>query len=216
MKAREILCLAILQQDVESALKTCRQEFILGSGKLLSAQLQLLEERICRESVFLALRRFLRTHGIPHSSSRKIAQNIITINGCRIFLISYAIDADSLTVDQLLQTPVFLPPDFTTENTLFERILFVFITAPFRLILRTELASLMRKPVVKSALHLAFSQHKIFLTAAPDLAECQQKFRECQPGTVCLQAPGGLQHITRGALNKYLTPFVEVFDWHGV
>ncbi|KAA3613325.1 MAG: hypothetical protein DWQ05_17705 [Calditrichaeota bacterium] len=216
MRAKDILCLAILPEDVEKAVKKVWHNLGSQSQNSLLQEIMQVEENICQQSVFLALRRFLRTHGIRHISKNSIRTNSIIIHNQIIRLVLFPINCGNLTVAQIVESPVFVSPTLWETRENYDYFLFVFIDTAFNVILRTELDKLVQKKNSKDDFHLKFDDHRMFITAAVDRIEMAQKFKEISRGTRCLQVPYGLGDNVYGAVNKDLTPFVRVFDWHGV
>ena len=216
MRAKEIVCLAILPEDVERAFHK-----VLHSQKQMDAQtvvnsMQHMEKEICREAVLLSLSRFLRTHGLAHSTHPHIGENCITIHGKIIHLVFFAVSGSKLAVEELVECPVLLDSALWQRKENFHRFLFLFVNEAFNITLHIQLSALHSGHIHSQDFHLAFAEHRLFLTAAPTVAECRKKFQPIPKGSVCLQAPWGLEEAMLGARNKILTPFVAVFDWHGV
>ncbi|KAA3662037.1 MAG: hypothetical protein DWQ10_03335 [Calditrichaeota bacterium] len=216
MKAKEILCLAILPEDVKKAFKKISRTIKPAHQKHIADYLQNLEKNICKESVLLALSRFLRTHGIAHKSRPKIGEHCIIINGKIICLVLCPVAGDGLTVEELVDNPVFLETHLWEKRENFHRFLFVFINKAFSVSLKTELHNVTKGCIKPQDFHMNFARHRLFLTAAPSSSEIDKRFRPVPKGTVCLQATWGLDSDMPGAKIMGLTPFVQVFDWHGV
>jgi len=141
---------------------------------------------------------------------------LICIDNCRIQPIFYTIESATVTTEQILQTPVFLPDGFHLDDPGCDRLLYIFINEPFRLVLRAQLKNLYCSDFSNCAFEPVICHHKFFIAAAPDIAECRKLFRAISKGAKCLQYPAGLLHPAMGALVTELTSFPQIFDWHGV
>lgn len=216
MKAREILCLAILRREVEAARAKCKSVFELPGQIPFIERVQKYENDICRECLLIVLHRFFRTHGIPHYTVPHAAGKLICIDNCRIRPVFFLLDSAQISAAMLLQMPVFLPKDFEASSMDCERLLFVFMAAPIKLVLRTDLYRLMRESFSEDEVASVYHQQKLFIVAAPDIAECRKIFRPLPQNSSCLGNRSDLHQNSRAAFVNELTPFPQVFDWHGV
>jgi hypothetical protein len=111
-----------------------------------------------------------------------------------------------------------VPVDQWAKRGSYHRYLFAFFDGEMRLTLRQNLTVLLNltRPPKREEIVLKLDHARIFLAAAPDISECENKFKKIRAGTYCVQYPQGTRIDNMGCLIKELTAFKRVVHWGGV
>ncbi|RME01529.1 MAG: hypothetical protein D6814_01325 [Calditrichaeota bacterium] len=234
MDAGDVVCTAILQKDIEKGL-----EYALASlpytfdrmkygRKTTEAYLKRMENITMGKCAEAAIIRFLRAHGVRHSSTTgvtpftepdyfdlRIGDEIVDI---KTFRLPEKYASAKWIINALALIPNQSPKDQWSQRHHYHRYVFGFFAGKLSLTLRQELSALLHKSdrVGKNEVRVSQQEARIFLTAAPNIAECEQKFRRIPAGSKCLQYPRGTRIENMGCWIRELTAFRKVVEWGGV
>lgn len=234
MKPGDVICSAVLQQDIEKgidyAIRSIRHTFdrMHYGAKTTEAYLKRLRNIALGKCAEAAIIRFLRAHGVPHSSLEgatpetepdrfdlRIGDAVVDIKS--FFLAERYADARHV-VNALALVPNQTAQDQWANRARYQRYIFVFVAGKFALNLRQQLKHFLDAAHVPThdEVNISASRLRLFLTAAPTIAECEQKFHRIRARTKCLQYPYGTRIDNMGCLIRELTAFKSVVTWGGV
>ena len=233
MKFGEILCTAVLPRDIDRGMNYALQSLPYTFDRMrygeetIEAYLRRLRNITIGKCAEAAVIRFLRSHGVRHSSIEgatphtrpdrfdlRIGNEIVDIKTFRIP--EKCAEAEKL-IDALALVPDDSSQDQWQHRRHYDRFIFGFFAGRFSLTLQQGLPMLLRgEPPSRENIILSTENVRIFITAAPSVAECQAVFRTLPAGTVCLQYPGGTRIRNMGCRIRELTAFQSVVHWGGV
>lgn len=234
MQAGEVVCNAILHQDLQRgldyALKSIsftydRMRFGRNTTEAYLKRLRNITLGKCAEA---AIVRFLRAHGVRHSSFEGATPHTLPdrfdlkIAGTIVDIKSYTLPEKHARADRVINALALIPNDHPADQwqhrQRFGRYVFVFIAGLFSVTLQLDLNHLLDQEHILSReeINVSASNLRAFLTAAPTIQECEAKFHRVRPKTRCLQYPYGTRIENMGCLVRDLTAFSSVFQWGGV
>lgn len=228
MRSNEVICTAVLPAEREQALDLAlaaaalRQRSEPASPLADLGSLQAIYRRAC---AMIAVSRFLHRHGIAHTSPAPEALvSHADLPGMQIEQVAAGLIIESVprtqaSSRQIISALALIPKDGSWARCRhFQRLIFLFFAGTPRLTVRQQLSSLLQEkriPARDEIILPAFAP-KLFITAAPTLAECTRKFSVVPAGTPCLQHPHGVPIAGMGCRLAALTSFKNVVHWSGV
>jgi hypothetical protein len=226
MKPEEMICLAVLQQDVEQglhdALAPSQHAFQREHGtETTKAYLERLQKITQGKSAAVVVERFLRNHGIAHQAragKRKQHEFDLRIKNEKIRLKSFAVPEKYAKAEFVVNALALVPADEWLKRNNFHRYIFVYFAGKLRLTLQQSLSVLLsaRRPPKRDEIVLKSGNVRLFLTAAPAISECEKRFKKIRAKTRCVQFPRGTRVDCMGCRVAELTAFKRVVQWGGV
>lgn len=227
MKPEEIVCTAVLPQDIARS-----REFIAHAlshlpghaVKTLVALHQHLQRLLIGKCVELATERFLQGHGIAHQS---YPQHELTLQSARLFFriknenveLKFAeVPAGAAAAEQIVQLHALVPVAQWRKHKRIARYLFAFFAGDLRIVINQAVSSLygaekMAKP---EQIELKGKHGRIFLTACPSRAECEQHFRQMDAVRIATISHCENADIYMACRVAELTAFQRAVQWGGV
>ncbi len=234
MEAREIICSAVLPQDIQRGLDYAVRSLPYTIDRMnygrqtIEAHLKRLRNIALGKCAEAALIRFLRAHGVQHNSiegkTRFDRPDLfdLRIHGEIVDVKAFWLADQYAQTDQIINALALIPNrDANDQWALrhrYHRYIFLFFTGRFRLVLKQRLATILHdpRPLTTEELHIKSHNLRIFITAAPTVTECEEKFRRIRKRTRCLQYPFGTRIENMGCRIRDLTAFAQVVQWGGV
>ena len=232
MKAEEVICLAILPEDVAVGIRYAykslsftfdRMEFGQNKQRRIS---NIALGKAC-EATFL---RFLRQHGIVHLSREgethhtrpdhfdiRVMNEIIDL---KTFKISEAVARPEKLLKCLALVPHHHDKDQWNKRAKYHRYLFGFFKGQLKLLAIMTKKNEQRNfpkgrqivPVHNGHVAVLSAPSILFLTAAPTISESESLFTPIEAGTSCVQYPGGTRIHNMGCSVEKLTSFQKFLD----
>ncbi len=229
MTAEEVICSAVLPRDCEQgiamALQRLTREAERPAAESLSGQLQWLRGEVIAACIETAVHRFLRAHGIRHGPApcEAIAGwRVLQVQNERVGLVHFALPAQHARADRIINALALVRREGNAapwpQRHSVDRILFAFTAGEFSLTYQMSLRHTDDQEAFLQPANFQFrSKHfRVFLTAAPTVAECERRFRRLPQKTHCLQFPKGVPWRAVGCRIRELTAFSAVCTWGGV
>ncbi len=224
MRVEEIICLAILPEEVAAGIAyACRSLNYtfdrMNYGADFGRRFNKIATGITCEAT---LTRFLRQHAIPHLS-REGATPYTQPDRFDLRILNEVVDLKTFHLPETVAQPaamltcLALVPsqqghDQWSKRQRYQRYVFGFSKG--RLRGRIALAAGRRKlaTLTPEMVRLTSSPSHLFLAAAPTVAECEQRFRRLAAGTICPQYPRGTRIENHGCEIAQLTSFQNFLD----
>lgn len=227
MKPEEILCLAVLPVDLaEGRRYAClsidytfdRMAFGLNDEPALRRRLaKIIQGKTCEATLV----RFLRSHGIAHTT-REGETPHTDPDRFDLRILNQIVDLKTFGVPPSVATPVrlrhclCLVPDHHADDQWsrrrhYARFVFGFLDGRISVRLTPEAQQSLRQGALlgDEHLHIGTTSLKLYLTAAPTIADCERHFRKVRRGTRCPQYPGGTRINNMGCRVGELSSFRE-------
>lgn len=216
MRAEEIICLAILPEDVEVGLAYAKKSLHytfdrMGYKEDLNRRLvKIAIGKTCEAT----LTRFLGQHAIPHLSGEGATPHTDP-DKFDLRILNEVVDLKTFNVpdqvaqpDRLLHCLALVPcqrrNDQWQQRHNYERFLFGFFKGKMRLDIE---AAANQKTSTASEITVASAPTTLYLAAAPTITECENLFRSIRRGAICPQYPGGTRIKNMGCRIGELTSF---------
>lgn len=228
MRVAEILCLGVLDSDLEAGLRS-------GLNALSSAPIRHSPARTPEKMLEVVRRltiawcarqvlaRFLRNHGIAHEVSPGAhglgrSSSRLRIRGELMSLRIFHLPAADVPPHLLLEAPALVSLKAWHRRRHYSAFIFAFWCGDMALALRLSRSGLVdaAAPLTRPDVHLRAGKSRLFVTAAASIVECEEKFSTIDAGTVCLQFPGGLPATGMGCPIAALSAFSQKVPWGGV
>jgi len=230
MHKDEILCLAVLPADVTEARRYAQLSINYTFDRMSYGDAdeatfrRRLEKIIMGKTCEATLVRFLRSHGIPHTTrdgqtphtdpdrfDLRILNQIVDL---KTFSVPEGVAMPERLINCLALVPDHHERDQWSRRQKFARFVFGFLDG--RLSIRkvgNEATTKQQRPVLSDE-DITFQNNspKLFLTAAPALAESESTFHKIRRGTRCPQYPGGTRIDNMGCRVAELTSFREFIN----
>jgi len=232
MQAEEIICLAILPEDVAAGVDYAYRSLHftfdrMGYGGDLVRRLGKIALGKSCEATLL---RFLRQHGIPHISREgatphtqpdrfdvRVLNEIVDL---KTFHVPDAVARPDKIVHCLALIPCHQQNDQWSKRRRFDRQLFGFFKGNFRYKLRSDQLQTARhakprgkrKMPAREAIEVMSAPSILFMAAAPSIVECEARFVLIKAGTRCMQYPHGTRIDNMGCEISRLTSFRDFMD----
>ncbi len=203
MRAEEIICLAILPEEVAAGIQYACQSLHytfdrMNYGEDMGRRFNKIASGKACEAT---LTRFLRQHAIPHLS-REGATPHTRPDHFDLRILNEVVDLKTFHVpdaaaqpDKLLACLALVPHqrshDQWHKRHDYQRYLFGFYKGRLRGRLVLPKGENKRQPFAVNEVKLSEMPTVLFLTAAPAIAACEQAFRKIPAKTMCMQYPRG-------------------------
>lgn len=227
MRAEEMLCLAILPEDLVAGIGYALQSlhYTFDRMRFGDNEHRRFYNIALGKSCEATLVRFLRQHGIPHLSRQgatphtqpdhfdlRVMQEIVDL---KTFKVPQDVATPSRLLDCLALVPDHHARDQWARRQHYQRYLFGYFAGELRLQRHTPArqqgnaaaASISIIQVKNMALKVLRQPRVLYVAAAPSIAECEQHFSIVAPGSKCTQYPGGTRIRNRGCPIAELTSF---------
>jgi len=227
MHKEEILCLAVLPEDLTEGRRYAqfsihytfdRMAFGVDDTTALCRRLaKIIQGKTCE----VALVRFLRRHGIahttregqtPHTDPDRFDLRILNqIVDLKTFAVPAAVAKPARLLNCLGLVPDHHPRDQWSRRGHYARFVFGFFEGRLmvRLAPRAEQLLTQRAPLNDDHLQVEATPLKFYVTAAPTIADCEAKFRKVRAGTRCPQYSRGTRIDNMGCRVGELSSFRE-------
>lgn len=203
MRAEEIICLAILPEDVATGMQYACQSLHYTFDRMHYGEDigRRFNKIACGKTCEATLTRFLRQHAIPHLS-REGATPHTRPDHFDLRILNEVVDLKTFHVpeavarpDKLLACLALVPHqhrhDQWHKRHDYQRYLFGFYKGRLRGRLAVAKHKNKIQPFSVDEVKLAETPSLLFLTAAPAIAACEQAFRKIPAKTMCMQYPRG-------------------------
>jgi hypothetical protein len=230
MHKEEILCLAVLPDDVSEGRRYAQLSLdytfdrMAYGGSDEHALRKRLEKIIMGKMCEATLVRFLRSHGIahttrdgqtPHTDPDRFDLRILNrIVDLKTFSVPQSVAVPERLLNCLALVPDHHGRDQWSRRQKYARFVFGFLDGRISIRnLSDEAKTKQRRPALSDE-DIIFRNNspKLFLTAAPALAESESKFHKIRRGTRCPQYPGGTRIDNMGCRVAELTSFREFIN----
>ncbi|MDZ7267978.1 MAG: hypothetical protein ONB48_10250 [candidate division KSB1 bacterium] len=221
MRAEEIICLAILPEEVAAGIAyACRSlhhtfdrmNYGADAGRRFN---KIATGKACEAT----LTRFLRRHGIPHLSCEgetphtqpdhfdlRILNEVVDL---KTFHLPEAVARPAAMLACLALVPSQNGHDQWGRRHRYQRYVFAFSRGRLRGHLALAAGPARLRP---EAVRLTSAPTHLFVAAAPTIAECERHFRRVAAGTICPQYPRGTRIENHGCEIAHLTSFQSFLD----
>ncbi|MFQ5629557.1 MAG: hypothetical protein ACE5I1_12410 [bacterium] len=231
MKPGDIICTAVLPQDIEKGLEYALQSLPYTFDRMkygsvtTNAHLKRLQKITLGKCAEAVLSRFLHSHGVSHQALAGATAHTdpdrfdFRIDNKVIDLKSFAVPEKHAKAEFIANALALVPADQWRKRNRYHRFIFAFFAGELHLTLRQSLSDLLdasSRPPKREEIILKAEGARIFLTAAPEISECENKFRKIHAGTRCVQYPHGTRIDNMGCRISELTAFKSVVHWGGV
>lgn len=203
MRAEEIICLAILPEDVAAGIQYASQSLRytfdrMNYGEDMGRRFNKIA---CGKACEATLTRYLRQHAIPHLS-REGATPHTQPDRFDLRILNEVVDLKTFHVpdvaarpDRLLACLALVPCQHSHDQWHrrrdYQRYLFGFYTSRVHDRLPRSKGKNKLQPFSVGEVELSETPAVLFLTAAPAIAACEQAFRKISAKTRCVQYPRG-------------------------
>lgn len=230
MHKEEILCLAVLPADVTEArgyaqlsINYTFDRMSYGAADEISFRRRL-EKIIMGKMCEATLVRFLRGHGIAHTTrdgqtpftdpdrfDLRILNQVVDL---KTFSVPEGVAVPERLINCLALVPDHHERDQWSRRQKYARFVFGFLDGGLSIRRLGATAKTKQRRPVLSDEDIVFQKNppKLFLTAAPALAESESKFHKIRQGTRCPQYPGGTRIANMGCRVAELASFREFIN----
>jgi len=227
MKKNDILCSAILQQDVEAGLDTVlarntETESVKPFNEIRKP-VEKIHQGVMQYSAIAACLQFFNRHGITYKlRDAGNAQQELRFGKKRMRLICHHIEKTHIEIDELWESTAFVKNGFSPAargpHAADCHYIFAFFTGQFEIAIVQDLSRIISGnfELSRDTLRARAEDCRIFLTGAPSLAECRRIFKRVKHGTQMLQYPEGTPTWGMGCQVKELPAFRDIVHWGGV
>jgi hypothetical protein len=230
MEAEEILCLAVLPEDMAEGRRYARlsiaytfdrMAFGVNDRQALCRRLaKIIQGKTCEATLV----RFLRSHGIAHTTHEgqtphtdpdrfdlRILKQIVDL---KTFGVPRSVAKPARLLNCLGLVPDHHAHDQWSRRGHYARFVFGFIDGRFEVRLSPEADQALQSRASLEDKHVLIENTplKLYVTAAPAIVECEQKFHKVLAGTRCPQYPGGTRIDNMGCRIGALPSFREFIN----
>jgi len=223
MHKEEILCLAVLPADLSEGRRYAQLSINhtfdrMAYGAVDAAALRRRLAKIIQgKTCEAALLRFLRSHGIAHTSrdgqtphtdpdryDLRILKQVVDLK-------TFSLPSGVAVPERLLNCLALVPDHHQHDQWLrrirYARFVFGFLDRRLSVRWPEPGDGALPSTILDEHIHYEGKFLKLFITAAPTIAECENKFRKIRLGTRCPQYPGGTRIDNMGCRVAELTSF---------